>query len=192
MYSNYIRLTVDGITRGTSLHDACILLFRESNGRRILPVMITPDEYTQLQAALERKDYTISHLMLRLANRAGMPMLGVRLLHPEGGHTVSLMDFDREGELISFTAPIAQATIAALEAKCPVVILREAFERQGNNPNSEGTMALPIKGMTDALLEEAMQTAVANDNFELATIIRDELRSREAKKSDSSQSLQEE
>lgn len=192
MYADYIRLTIDGITRGTSLHDACILLFRENNGRRILPVMITPEEYAQLQAALEGKRYTCSHLMLRLANRAGMPMLGVRLLHPDGGRTLSLIDFDREGELISFTAPIGQATIAALEAKCPVVIQREAFERQGKMPNNEGTMALPIKGMTDALLEEAMKTAVENDNFELATIIRDELKSRDAQRLNPSQAHPEE
>ena len=40
-------------------------------------------------------------------------------------------------------------------------------------------MALPIAAMSEALLREALKTAVQEERFELAAVLRDELRKRE-------------
>ena len=39
-------------------------------------------------------------------------------------------------------------------------------------------MALPLAAMTEQLLEEALQAAVEEENFELAGILHDELKKR--------------
>lgn len=39
-------------------------------------------------------------------------------------------------------------------------------------------MTLPISAMNDKLLHDALQAAVDEDNFELASILRDELKKR--------------
>ena len=54
-------------------------------------------------------------------------------------------------------------------------MLRETFERQMATPAPKDAVALPLSAMTGKLLEEALQAAVEEDNFELARLLRDEL-----------------
>ena len=44
--------------------------------------------------------------------------------------------------------------------------------------SSDGRVAVPIRNMPEELLQEAIGQAVAGDNFELASALRDELRRR--------------
>ena len=58
-------------------------------------------------------------------------------------------------------------------------MLRKVFETQLGRQRGDGMVALPISAMSRELLDEALKSAVAEENFELASLIRDEIKSRE-------------
>ncbi len=186
MYDNYIELKVEGLTRGRELKDAYILILREREGERIFPVLIDEEGFNMIMQAMRNKDYTCSHLMVKLASRVGMTPIGIRLMQPANGKTQALIDFELVNEIVSITTPIAEAVVTALETRSSLWVQRTTFERQTRMNKNGGSqnMALPITAMSDKLISDALQAAVKEDNFELATILRDELNKRKDKESE--------
>lgn len=186
MYDNYIELKVEGLTRGRELKDAYILILREREGERIFPVLIDEEGFNMIMQAMRNKDYTCSHLMVKLASRVGMTPVGIRLMQPANGKTQALIDFELVNEIVSITTPIAEAVVTALETRSSLWVQRTTFERQTRMNKNGGSqnMALPITAMSDKLISDALQAAVKEDNFELATILRDELNKRKDKESE--------
>lgn len=186
MYDNYIKLKVEGLTRGRELKDAYILILREREGERIFPVLIDEEGFNMIMQAMRNKDYTCSHLMVKLASRVGMTPIGIRLMQPANGKTQALIDFELVNEIVSITTPIAEAVVTALETRSSLWVQRTTFERQTRMNKNGGSqnMALPITAMSDKLISDALQAAVKEDNFELATILRDELNKRKDKESE--------
>lgn len=186
MYDNYIELKVEGLTRGRELKDAYILILREREGERIFPVLIDEEGFNMIMQAMRNKDYTCSHLMVKLASRVGMTPIGIRLMQPANGKTQALIDFELVNEIVSITTPIAEAVVTALETRSSLWVQRTTFERQTRMNKNGGSqnMALPITAMSDKLISDALQSAVKEDNFELATILRDELNKRKDKESE--------
>ncbi len=186
MYDNYIELKVEGLTRGRELKDAYILILREREGERIFPVLIDEEGFNMIMQAMRNKDYTCSHLMVKLASRVGMTPIGIRLMQPANGKTQALIDFEFVNEIVSITTPIAEAVVTALETRSSLWVQRTTFERQTRMNKNGGSqnMALPITAMSDKLISDALQAAVKEDNFELATILRDELNKRKDKESE--------
>ncbi len=186
MYDNYIELKVEGLTRGRELKDAYILILREREGERIFPVLIDEEGFNMIMQAMRNKDYTCSHLMVKLASRVGMTPIGIRLMQPANGKTQALIDFELVNEIVSITTPIAEAVVTALETRSSLWVQRTIFERQTRMNKNGGSqnMALPITAMSDKLISDALQAAVKEDNFELATILRDELNKRKDKESE--------
>ncbi len=186
MYDNYIELKVEGLTRGRELKDAYILILREREGERIFPVLIDEEGFNMIMQAMRNKDYTCSHLMVKLASRVGMTPIGIRLMQPANGKTQALIDFELVNEIVSITSPIAEAVVTALETRSSLWVQRTTFERQTRMNKNGGSqnMALPITAMSNKLISDALQAAVKEDNFELATILRDELNKRKDKESE--------
>ena len=186
MYDNYIELKVEGLTRGRELKDAYILILREREGERIFPVLIDEEGFNMIMQAMRNKDYTCSHLMVKLASRVGMTPIGIRLMQPANGKTQALIAFELVNEIVSITTPIAEAVVTALETRSSLWVQRTTFERQTRMNKNGGSqnMALPITAMSDKLISDALQAAVKEDNFELATILRDELNKRKDKESE--------
>ena len=178
MYERYKELTIEGVTRGKDLHKAYILILKEKYGSRLFPVLISSNGYKTIVAALHHKDFTCSRLMNQLAQRVGMTLIGVRILVPHNGQTQALIDFELLNEVLSITVSAAEAAVAAIETKCSLWIEKNRFEINSNVNQREGQMALSLFAMDNDLLKEAIDSAVAEDNYELASILRDELNKR--------------
>lgn len=183
MYDNYTELKIEGLTRGKDLQNAYILILREKDGSRFFPVLINHADYEMVLAAMKDKDYTCARLMNKLANRVGMTQIGVRLMQPHNGETRALIDFELINEVVSIQTSIAEAAVAALEMRSSFWVQNDTFEKQTKlqHPGQQ-SMALPITAMNDELLKTALQSAVSEENFELASILRDELNKRDIEK----------
>ena len=105
-------------------------------------------------------------------------MLGARLLVPHNGQTQALIDFELINEVVSITVSAADAAVAALETKSSIWIERSRLDMQSKVKHAEGQMALSLYAMNNDLLQEALESAVAEENFELASVLRDELNKR--------------
>ena len=180
MYDNYTELKIEGITRGKDLQNAFILILREKNGSRFFPVLINRQGYKMVLGAMKDKDYTCARLMNKLANRVGMTQIGVRLMQPHNGETKALIDFELINEVVSIQTSAAEATVAALEMRSSFWVQNDIFEKQSKlQQPGQQNMALPVTAMNNELLKAALQGAVNEENFELASILRDELNKRD-------------
>lgn len=178
MYDNYTELLIEGLTRGKELQEAYILVLRDRNGDNFMPILLSANGYEMVSAALGNHDFTCSKLMNQLARRVGMRLIGVRLLQPQNGQTQALLDFELINEVVSIAVPIAEAVVAALEEGISFWVEKRVFAQQSKFTNTTDRMTLPISAMNDKLLQNALQAAVDEDNFELASILRDELNKR--------------
>jgi len=180
MYDNYVRMKVEGLTKGGNLRDACIIVLREKDNKRLYPVPLTDEDFAKIAAALKHADFTPSRLMSKLASRMGMLLMGVRVMKPQGGQTEALIDFNYLDELVSISAPIADGIVCALENHADIWIGKQLFEMQPPiQEDGDGyRMAIPLDAINNELIEEAIKGAVKSENYELAGKLRDELEKR--------------
>ena len=66
----------------------------------------------------------------------------------------------------------------ALTYGCPIYIRSQLFEQQYVRELGEGVVSFPINALSLELLEDVLRTAVENENYELASQIRDEIKRR--------------
>lgn len=180
MYENYTELLIEGLTRGKELQEAYILVLRDRNGENFMPILLSAKDYEMITAALNEHDFSCSKLMNQLARRVGMRLIGVRLLQPQNGQTQALIDFELINEVVSIAVPIAEATVAALEEGASFWVQKSVFAQQSKFTNTSDRMTLPLSAMSEKLLHDALQAAVDDENFELASILRDELNKRKS------------
>lgn len=179
LYADYVGTHIEGLTRGVSLRDAFIVVLRGVQEAQLFPLLIDREGFDRLTGALKHKDYTCSRLLLKMADRLRLTLLGVRIMQPHNGQYLALIDFAEGEALKSLTTSLADALVVALQSKATVYVKSSAFKVQKPSDAPSHSMALPIHAMGTPLLEEAMRGAVETDNFELATILRDELKKRD-------------
>ena len=180
MEEEYVELVPEGLTRGVSLQEAYFLMLREKEGKRFLPSLLEKEEYDQLMSALHRKQYQTTRLMSRLAHRFGITIEAVHVFYPPHGNLNATLVFSNQMTTERIACNVADGITAALENHCPILMKRDMFEEQINRQKGEGQVSMPITAMNKKLLEEAMHAAVEEENFELASVLRDEIKMREA------------
>ena len=180
MQEEYVELIPEGLTRGVSLQEAYFLMLREKEGTRYLPSLLNQDEYEQILSAIQNKQFFRTRLMSRLAHRFNIHLEAVHVFYTPQGTLSATLVFNQAETTEKMPCDIAEGIASALENQCPILILRNKFEEQILRQKGEGQVSLPIAAMNKKLLEEALKAAVSEENFELASVIRDEIRKREA------------
>lgn len=175
-----VYLTVEGMTRGLSLRGAYILLLRERDGKRHVPMLIERAGAELLRRVGEGEKPEALVLALRMADAFGLSPVNVSIGRISGHRYSAVVRLGCEDlGYREVSTDLADGIALAMLADCPVRMQRRAFETQYGRQRGEGTVALPISAMSRELLDEALKSAVAEDNFELASQIRDEIKSRE-------------
>lgn len=176
---DYVAMHIEGLTHGTSL-DAYVAILRADEEDLLFPVLLDKEGHTLVHRALMERDFTPTRLMIKLARRMGFDVDGVRIARPSDGSMKAFIDFTHDdGDITSsLSVSASEGLLTAIDAAVPIYVLREAAELQKKHPQQGDAVALPLTAMSDALIEQALEEAVQNDQFELATVLRDELRKR--------------
>lgn len=180
MYSNYVELSIEGLTRGKEWRKAFLLMLRQKDGSALLPLLVPEEGYKRVMKAVHGGDYTSTELMNRLARRVGMRLLGGRVMQPLNGTSQALLDFGLINEVVSLAVPVVDAVVAAMEMNVSLWMEKGMFENMTRFMKEENAVALPMGGISNEMLSDFMQTAAGEDNFELASMLRDELARRRA------------
>lgn len=97
-----------------------------------------------------------------------------------GEYTTYLVDTDTLG-----VSPLraADGVLLSVAKQVPIFVDSKLLQQQGMpyDPNSNG-LALPVNTLSDEMLKDALDKAVASENYELAAYLRDEMHRREARK----------
>ncbi len=177
---NRIRLCYDSLRQVSGSGELWILVLTDEQRRQSLSVVCDEDIAAQMRLRINAPD--ISKILLpealveMLPSEYEMLIVGVY----NGQYQVVLMDV-MTGK--STRIRISDAVLLSIISSIPLYIEEELMKRQ-NAPcdNLNGGVSIPINAMNTEILKVALEKAVEDENYELASHLRDEINLRKNQK----------
>jgi hypothetical protein len=198
-----VKLNVLGISYSQTQTGAYALVLAEENGRRRIPIIVGGFEAQAIAIQLEglKPPRPLTHdLFLNFAHTFNIDLLEVNVYKLEEGVFYSKLTCDNGQRIIEIDARTSDAIALALRFKCPIYttedILKKAgiildFEKetavqQGSDPISsprnikvqDNSFIEEIKKSNLQELQDLLDEAIREENYEKASQIRDELNRR--------------
>ncbi len=188
-----IELQVINITNSQAQVGAFAMLLGEVNGERQLPIIIGPAEAqaTALYLKGVKTPRPLTHdLFITSLTILGSSLIRVLIYKAKDGIFYSYIYLKKDEEIIRIDARTSDAIALAVRANCPILIYESILEQEclhlsseertrsekTDNDDEEEEQDLP--GATSGTLEEALEQAIKDENYELAARIRDQINSR--------------
>jgi len=192
---NKVPLNVLGISYSQTQTGAYALVLGEENGNRRIPIIIGGFEAQAIAIQLEglNPPRPLTHdLFYKFAMEYGVSVEMVYIFRLEEGIFYSKLVCTNGGKRVELDARTSDAIALALRFQCPIYTTSEILERAGivftNEPQQSTGQPLPVretkKKKTDlkyiniSELENMLNEAVVNENYEQASEIRDEIKRR--------------
>lgn len=200
---NKIKLNVLGISYSQTQTGAYALVLAEEDGNRRIPIIVGGFEAQAIAIQLEglKPPRPLTHdLFLNFARTFNIDLLEVTVYKLEEGVFSSKLTCDDGKRIIEIDARTSDAIALALRFKCPIFtteeIMRKAgiildFEKEsavsGSSERSTTSKNIPVenKTFTDEIrkvnlaeLQEMLNDAVKDEDYEKASMIRDEIKRR--------------
>ncbi len=184
MNENLRRLEIHSITKCTRDGEAYMVVLGEVAGRRILPVLT--DQYAARQiyhrwrgGAEEMPTTSLPDVFFSAFHSYRIRMEEVRISSVEGGVTYCHLVFDQDGvHRVVRNCRASDGLVLAATFGCPIHIAEELLDVQAMRQTSEDSYSIPVNSVTTEALQGALEQAVKDENYELASKLRDELQRR--------------
>lgn len=204
-----IKLNVLGISYSQTQSGAYALVLTEENGERRIPIIVGGFEAQSIAIQLEglNPPRPLTHdLFLNFARSFKIALLEVTIHKLEEGVFYSKLTCDDGKNRITIDSRTSDAIALALRFKCPIYTTDEIMERAGIvldfEQDTKGTSGLgkerfpedfpetraeseesnELREMDIQELRDTLEEAVKNENYEKASLIRDELNRRKRKR----------
>jgi hypothetical protein len=198
-----VKLNVLGISYSQTQTGAYALVLAEENGRRRIPIIVGGFEAQAIAIQLEglKPPRPLTHdLFLNFAHTFNIDLLEVTVYKLEEGVFYSKLTCDNGQRIIEIDARTSDAIALALRFKCPIYttedILKKAgiildFEKEaavqpGGDPVSaprsiqvlDTSFMEEIRKSNLQELKDLLDEAIRDENYEKASMIRDEINRR--------------
>ncbi len=177
-------LKVQSVSKCTQDGAAYMAILKEVDGERILPVLIERSDAFQLLMRMKgMKDTLLPSSMADVMKTAflqcNMNVEEVRLAAVQAGMTYCHILYREKGSfhMIRY-CKAADCLILAYTFDCPITIGEELLEQQYMREMGNGTYSIPVNSVNIEALKEALKRAVEDENYELASQLRDEIERR--------------
>jgi uncharacterized protein len=191
-----IRLNILGLSVSQTQSGAYALVLSEENGDRRIPIIIGPVEAQAIAIQLEglKPPRPLTHdLIKNIALAFNIVLLEVVIHKLEEGIFYSELLCEMDGREVKIDSRTSDAVALALRFRCPIYttedilskagIVLEGDEakqpesgRAGEKPGSSDST--PFARYTLQELEELLNEAVQNEDYEKASVLRDEISNR--------------
>lgn len=190
-----IELQVINITNSQAQIGAFAMLLGEVGGDRQLPIIIGPAE-AQATALFLKGIKTPRPLTHDLFNTTlsvlGISLIRVLIYKAKDGIFYSYIYFKKDEEITRMDARTSDAIALAVRVSCPIFIYESILEqeclristeerdddKETDDDDESGQEGHDSSKTTFASLEEKLQQAIKDENYELAAQIRDQINSR--------------
>ena len=194
-----VKLNVLGISYSQTQSGAYALILTEENGERRIPIIVGGFEAQSIAIELEglKPPRPLTHdLFMNFAKVFGITISEVVIYKLEEGVFYSQLQCDNGSEKITLDARTSDAIALALRFKCPIYTTEEIiakagivldFDKENSNPPVTGepekirTAPPPVytssefKAYSLEELNEILDEAIGNEDYERASKIRDEI-----------------
>ncbi|CDA85138.1 bifunctional nuclease family protein [uncultured Bacteroides sp.] len=189
-----VELQVINITNSQAQIGAFAMLLGEVDGERQLPIIIGPAEAqaTALYLKGVKTPRPLTHdLFTTSLTVLGASLIRVLIYKAKDGIFYSYIYLKKDEEIIRIDARTSDAVALAVRADCPILIyeslleqecLRMSAEKRNRSEETEDDEESEEEHSSSAptslSLEEELQQAIKDENYELAAQIRDQINSR--------------
>lgn len=196
-----VRLRVQGLTSSSRMHSgAYALVLAEVNGCRRIPVVVGTPEAQSIAIALEHivAPRPLTHdLFVSFCQAFGVVLKEVYIYKYMDGVFYSELRMEGNGQEVQLDSRTSDAIALALRLDCPIYtsedIMQEcsvALEQTDNEEDTslqdlepeqihdEETMKKWLASLTREDLEDRLEEAVEDENYEYAKLYQDELKRR--------------
>jgi len=194
-----VKLNVLGISYSQTQSGAYALILTEENGERRIPIIVGGFEAQSIAIELEglKPPRPLTHdLFMNFAKVFGITIKEVVIYKLEEGVFYSQLQCNNGDESITLDARTSDAIALALRFKCPIYTTEEIiakagivldFEKEGTPPPvamehekqkpaaATHHISNEFKAYSLEELNEILDEAIANENYERASKIRDEI-----------------
>jgi len=195
--SQKIRLNILGLSVSQTQSGAYALVLAEENGERRIPIIIGPVEAQAIAIQLEglKPPRPLTHdLIKNIALAFDISLLEVTIYKLEEGIFYSELLCEMGGKEIKVDSRTSDAVALALRFRCPIYTSEEILKKAGIVLEQEDEES-PVRSIFDEdydepvpssyahystnELLELLDEAIQNEDYEKASLIRDELNKRE-------------
>lgn len=193
-----IRLNILGLSVSQTQSGAYALVLTEENGERRIPIIIGPVEAQAIAIQLEglKPPRPLTHdLIKNMAMAFDIALLEVVIYKLEEGIFYSELLCEMDGKEVKIDSRTSDAVALALRFRCPIYTTEEILHKAGivldaeedddqpARPAAREDIPYPASGsgydkysLSD--LEEMLNKAILNEDYEKASVIRDEISKR--------------
>jgi uncharacterized protein len=188
-----IKLEIVGLSYSQTQSGAYALVLSEAGGKRRLPIIIGGFEAQAIAIELEKMIPTrpLTHdLFKTFANSFGIKVKEVVIYNLQEGIFYAKLVCERDGQISDIDARTSDAIALAVRFECPIFtfesilssagILSDEFLEDDDDIDSELSEENEFQRMTVDELETAMKEAIENEDYERASMLRDEINKRTA------------
>jgi hypothetical protein len=195
-----IRLNILGLSVSQTQSGAYALVLAEENGERRIPIIIGPVEAQAIAIQLEglKPPRPLTHdLIKNMAMAFDIALLEVTIYKLEEGIFYSELLCEMDGKEIRIDSRTSDAVALALRFRCPIYTTEDILKKSGIILDLEDEES-PVRNISEKddfnepevstysqyslnELNEMIDEAVRNEDYEKASIIRDELKKRKKK-----------
>ena len=183
-----IELELHGIAKMSDENRALVLLREKEGKQRMLPVM-TSQRRAMLLLSRDRLKIPLpappssTDICMQMMTHFGVRMRYVRITAVRDGLCFCSVIGERDGQdhVVNY-CQAADGLIIAVTFRCPICIDEALMEMQYMRDMGDGGFSININNLTRKTLQDALQQAIDSENYETASVLRDELRRREGDK----------
>lgn len=192
-----IRLNILGLSVSQTQSGAYALVLAEENGERRIPIIIGPVEAQAIAIQLEglKPPRPLTHdLIKNMAMAFDIALLEVTIYKLEEGIFYSELLCEMNGKEINIDSRTSDAVALALRFRCPIYTTEEILKKSGIILDLENEDS-PVRNISDKddfaeqdvstysqysakELNDMINEAIQHEDYEKASIIRDELKKR--------------
>ena len=193
---NKVNLEIVGLTYSESSTGAYVLILGDKNSQRRLPIVIGSAEAESIAVGIDhqRKGRPLTHdLFLRFAKEFGIEIMEVVINRFRDGVYYAMLVCKQGDDLTMIDARPSDAIAIAVRAECEIYayetvmdeagIIMDDMEKPSVDDNDDEPINIGVdKSNLDLLtiekLEELLQEAIDNEDYQKAAEIRDEINRR--------------
>ena len=188
-----IELNIVGLSYSQAQSNSYALVLGEANGKRRLPIVIGHYEAQAIALELEKMKPSrpLTHdLFYNFAKTFGINIVEVQITKFHEGIFYATLVCDNGIRLHEIDSRTSDAVALSIRFHCPIFTTEEIMSQAGilfeeDEPSAENTdsssdedLYSDFKSLSITELEEELQKAVDDEDYERASLLRDEIRKR--------------